>query len=147
MPDKWSKKWDEVSAQQRQEQAVLEEMEENYRAKQRSCEERYNRLEDYRQQLQYGIDAHYEESLAMLRQHSDNPNVEEAHQNLDHLTEMAIQINQDEFSTYHQKLVDEEEAFEQNYKKEHREQEEKVDALYWELVKIDQAEKEEKGIQ
>lgn len=56
MQDKWSKKWDEVSAQQRQEQAVLEEMEENYRAKQRSFEERYNRLEDYRQQLQYGID-------------------------------------------------------------------------------------------
>ncbi|EMC26738.1 hypothetical protein [Streptococcus mutans] len=145
MQDKWDKKWDEVSAQQRREQEVLEEMEENYRAKQRSFEERYNRLEGYRQELQYAIDGHYEETIVMLRQHSDNPNFEEARQNLVHLTEMAVQINQDEFSRHYQKLIDETDELEQNYRKKHREQEDKVEALHWELVKIDLAEKEEKG--
>ena len=40
MQDKWDKKWDEVSAQQRREQEVLEAIEENYRATQRSIEQR-----------------------------------------------------------------------------------------------------------
>ncbi|EHJ53039.1 hypothetical protein [Streptococcus macacae] len=145
MQNKWDEKWDEVSAQQRREQEILEEMEDNYRAKQRSFEERYNHLEEYRQQLQYGIDEHYEETMAMLHQHSDNPYFEEAYQGLVDLTEMAIQMNQDAFFMHQQKLIDEEDAFEQNYRKKHEEQEDKVEALRWELIKIDLAEKEERG--
>lgn len=144
MKDKWAEKWDEVSAKQWHERMILEEMEDSYYAKKRSFEERYNRLDDFRLLLQNGIEQNYEGSLAMLQGIGDNPHFEEARQNLINMTEQAVQYNQDQFVYHRDKLEIEEEAFEQAYRKAHSEQEDKIDALHWELVKIDLAEQEEK---
>lgn len=135
-------KWDETYAEIKRENRRLETIEDAYRKGKKKLEEEYNGLSDFRQRLQVKLE---ETQYAAIDDISRMAVDDSTYINqVDQIIQTYFTANEDIYRDRLRDLEEREDDLDSQFKKDFRQQEDKIEALYAELRKIDQEEQDKK---
>lgn len=124
-------KWDEIQARIYHEQVALEDMEDDFRREQKKFEEQTNHLDETRYVLQNHFEQIYEIVSSDFRK-MENADEDNYRQAVEIINQFLI-VNDEQFRRKVSIVQDQFFDLEDEYKKRHYQQEEKVESLYREL--------------